>query len=182
LSVLGNRVRFLLSPQFDAYEHIAKLVHGDVADIGFGTGFGMHLYAEGANKVDGYEIDKECIDFARRAFPSDVLKFHYGNILEGLKENYDVITMVDVIEHIPQDSLAIQNAYSALRDDGCLIVTTPNRLSRYRKSDNHIREYSPDGIMDLLNKQFTKVTLCDIELQPLTSKYYNPIIAICHKN
>ena len=34
---LWSRLRYMLSPQFDIYETVSKVVHGDVADIGCGT-------------------------------------------------------------------------------------------------------------------------------------------------
>jgi hypothetical protein len=87
--------------------------------------------------------------------------------------------MIDVIEHIRQDHDAIKNCKRLLSKDGSFICSTPNRLSRYRKSDYHVREYSPDDLKKLLGSVFDNVGLVDFELQPLESEYTNPILAVC---
>jgi hypothetical protein len=87
--------------------------------------------------------------------------------------------MIDVIEHIREDALAIQNCKKLLNANGTFIISTPNRLSRYRKSDYHVREYSPDELRELLEGVFKNVGMVDYQLQPMESDYINPILAIC---
>ena len=55
----------------------------------------------------------------------------------------------------------------------------PNRLSRYRKSAYHVREYAPAELRKLLLGVFRNVELVDYELKPLVSEYMNPILAVC---
>ena len=85
MSILWNRLRYMLSPQFDAYEQVAEQTHGRIADIGCGTGFGTHLLANGGNTVFAYEVDSEALKFAQRAFPSDRVTYSYGNIVKGIE-------------------------------------------------------------------------------------------------
>lgn len=177
MSILWNRLRYMLSPQFDLYEQIAKHTHGKIADIGCGTGFGTHLLCNGGNTVHAYEIDSDALNFARRAFPSDRVTYNYGNIVNGIDEyDFDFVVMVDVIEHIGSDMLALENACGLLRAGGRLICSTPNRLSRYRKSDNHVREYSPGELRELLGLTFSDVTIKNYKFEEDESMYINPII------
>ena len=87
--------------------------------------------------------------------------------------------MIDVLEHIKDDDLAIKNCRKLLKDTGSFICSTPNKLSRYRKSDYHVREYSPQDLKVLLSEFFKDVAICNFELKPTSSDYENPIIAIC---
>ena len=175
--ILWNRMKYLLSPQYDIYRAISKVVSGKVADIGFGTGFGMHLLAQNA-EVTGYEVDKGSIDFAQSVFP--YLTFKQGDIRKGIEGKFDFVIIIDVIEHIKQDKKALENVRAMLNPDGKLILSTPNRLSRYRKSSNHIREYAPKELEGILKRIFfNKVELRDYQLKPLVNQYENPIIAIC---
>jgi len=176
--ILWNRMKYLLSPQFDIYREVAKVVSGKVADIGFGTGFGSHLLTHRA-KVIGYEIDENAIKFASDVFP--YMTFKYGDIREGIKmeSSFDFVIMIDVIEHIRQDKKALENARKMLRPNGKLILSTPNRLSRYRKSNNHIREYAPKEFEGILKRTFNSVEVLDYQLKPLVSQYMNPLIAVC---
>ena len=174
--ILWNRMKYMLSPQFDIYRIVSKVVSGKVVDIGFGTGFGMHLLAQNA-EVTGYEVDKGGIDFAESVFP--YLTFKQGDIREGIEGKYDFVIMIDVIEHIRQDKKALENAKAMLKPGGKLILSTPNRLSRYRKSKNHIREYAPKELEGILKRIFSVVELKDYQLKQLVNEYENPIIAIC---
>lgn len=170
----------MLSPQFDIYEQVAKIVHGNVLDIGSGTGFGTHLFARTAAKVVGCEIDETALKFSKKTFSNGKVSFHSFDITQPITPaNYDFVTMIDVIEHIKKDSLAIQNCVDLLHKDGTFICSTPNRLSRYRKSNYHVREYSPGELKELLSGVFENVGMVDFQLQPMESEYTNPILAIC---
>ena len=173
--ILWNRIKYLLSPQFDIYKQVSKVIHGQVADVGFGTGFGMHLLAQHAEVV-GYEIDENGIKFASDVFPA--LTFKYGDIRDGIESKFDFVIMIDVLEHIRQDKKTLENAKKMLKPDGKLILSTPNRLSRYRKSDNHVREYAPKELEGILKRYYGSVKLLDYKLSPIVSDYENPLIAI----
>lgn len=179
MTELWKRLRYVLSPQFDIYECVAQVVRGNVADIGFGTGFGTNKLIEKANKVYGFEIDQEAITFAKRVFPSNKLSFEYGNIEKGIEGKFNFVVMIDVIEHIARDKSAIQNAKKMLVPKGILICSTPNRLSRYRKSEGHIREYSLEEFGKLLNEVFPTVDIRNYNLGKNATQYDNPLVAIC---
>ena len=177
---LWGRLRYVLSPQFDIYEQVAKVVSGDVADIGSGTGLGTHLLARNADSVIGYEIDEGAKKFADRTFSNGKVHFLSRDITKMLLGiRYNFVTMIDVIEHIKDDYKVLEHAKKMLFDNGTLILSTPNRLSRYRKSEYHVREYAPDEIGELLNSVFDNVALSDFEMKPLESVYTNPILAVC---
>lgn len=173
----------MLSPQFDIYEQVSKVVHGEVADIGCGTGFGTQLFARNATMVNGYELDETALKFAERTFANGKVKFYSGDItsLENPVVPFDFVTMIDVIEHIRDDLAAVRACWRILKDNGIFICSTPNRLSRYRKSEYHVREYSPDELKTLMGKAFKRVDLLDFCLQPMESDHFNPIIAMCYK-
>lgn len=178
--ILWNRFKYVLSPQFDIYSEISKVVRGRVADIGFGTGFGTHLLSVHAKEVMAYETDVEAINFAEKVFPLPKLRFLFGDISEGIDEkHFDFITMIDCIEHLKHDHRGLENAKAMMSENGALILSTPNRLSRYRKSPEHIREYAPKELEALCRKVFVSVSMKDHRLEPLASQYQNPIIAVC---
>lgn len=178
---LWNRLRYVLSPQFDIYEQVAKVVRGNVADIGFGTGFGTHLLTANARGVTGYEADTDAVGFAEKVFPIAKLQFKHGDITKGIEADgeYDFVVMIDIIEHIKHDKQALLNVKKMLRPSGTLIISTPNRLSRYRKADTHVREYAPKEFEGVLGLAFPSVSLRTFKLEPLASGYENPMVALC---
>jgi 2-polyprenyl-3-methyl-5-hydroxy-6-metoxy-1,4-benzoquinol methylase len=130
--------------------------------------------------VHGHETDQGAIDFARKVFPLKNLYFNYGDILKQDDETvYDWVLMIDVLEHIEKDKQALKQVKKLLCKDGSFIISTPNRLSRYRKAETHVREYSPKELETILRRVFISVELKDYKLDPLTSPYENPILAIC---
>lgn len=178
--MLWNRLRYVLSPQFDIYEQVAKIVRGRVMDIGFGTGFGMHLFSINAKEVCGCEISEQSVRFAERVFPIAKMCFRYGNIEKGIDDiPYDFITMIDVIEHLEDPKRALLNVKKLMAVNGTFVCSTPNRLSRYRKSDNHVKEFTPKEFETLLKMAFTHVSLRNFKLDALTNQYENPLIAVC---
>ena len=180
--IIWNRLKYVLSPQFDIYEQVSKVVRGRVADIGSGTGFGTHLLTIHAREVIGYEVDEDAIRFAEKVFPIPKLSFAYGDTEKGIQgEQYDFIVMIDVIEHLKNEKKSLENIKKMLADNGQLILSTPNRLSRYRKSDNHQREYAPKELEGILKRVFVDVSLRNHLLEPLASQYQNPLLAVCRK-
>jgi len=181
MSIIWNRLKYVLSPQFDIYEQVSKVARGNVADIGCGTGFGTHLLTCNAKQVIGYEVDRDALRFAEKVFPLKALSFSYGDLAYGIPGQFDFVIMIDVIEHLKQDKKALENVKDMLKPNGQLILSTPNRLSRYRKSENHIREYGPKELKGLLKKVFVDVSLRNHLLEPLASQYQNPLLAVCRK-
>ena len=182
--IIWNRLKYVLSPQFDIYKTVAKIVRGRIADIGFGTGFGSHLLATNGADVYGFEVDETAIRFAQEVFTSDKLHFTYGDIvtrrgMDGLNNIFDWVVMIDVIEHIEDDRQAVMNVRKCLKEKGLFVCSTPNRLSRYRKSSEHIREYSPEELRGLLKQVFATVELRNYKLEPIGSQYENPLLAVC---
>ncbi len=178
--LIWNRFKYVLSPQFDIYDVIKKVVRDKVADIGFGTGFGTHLLNVNAKEVYGYEIDENAIQFAKAVFPFKNLHFEYGDIVKGIDgQEFDYIVMIDVLEHIKEEKIALDNAKKIMAKDGTLILSTPNRLSRYRKGESHVREYAPKELEGILKRHFVSVSIRNYRLEPLASQYDNPLLAVC---
>lgn len=177
---IWNRLKYVLSPQFDIYDQVCRVVRGNVADIGCGTGFGTHLLSVHSASVTGYETDKDALRFAEKVFPLKNLRFAYGNVEKGDIEGiYDFVVMIDVLEHLKYDKRALIHVKGMLGPGGQLIMSTPNRLSRYRKSVDHYREYGPKELEGLLKKVFISVSLRNHKLEPLASQYQNPLLAVC---
>lgn len=181
--LIWNRLRYVLSPQFDIYESVAKVVRGKVADIGFGTGFGAHLFVVNGKQIFGYEIDEQAIRFAERAFPMSQIYFRFGDIEKGIDDGgFDFVVMIDVLEHTKDDQKTLLNVKKMMAPSGSFIMSTPNMLCRYRRSEDHVREYGPKDLERLLKQVFVNVSLRNHVLDPIASRHENPIVAICRND
>ncbi len=75
----------------------------EVLDLGCGIGITTeHIASLGVKKVVGVDLSPKLIAFARKSVPQ--AEFREGDITNlELHRTFDVITLVDVIEHIPEE-------------------------------------------------------------------------------
>lgn len=117
-----------------------------VLEIGVGSGTSMQtLYPEGV-EVYGLEPDVRNAEIARRRTQRPV----YVGALERLPEEvrtepFDVVTLFDVLEHLPDDVGALRRLRELLRPEGKLVLTVPAYMwlwSRHDVVNEHYRRYT----------------------------------------
>lgn len=131
-------------------------------EVGCGTGFvlsGIHdAFPEVSLK--GSEFFPEGLAFARDRIPTasfeqlDARKFEETG-------TYDVIGAFDVVEHIPEDELVLQNLGNGLRKGGHLILTVPQHRWLWSVVDEvacHVRRYSRSELCQKVESAGLKVT------------------------
>jgi len=160
---------------------------GRLLDVGCGLGYFIKKVSAFPNwQVFGYEISPAAAEFAKN-------KLELNNIFCGLveesdflKEYFDIITLWDVIEHIPEPRPLLIYLLSILKDNGILFIHTPNikiqlpkaKIKKFIKGMNpeehyleardHINIYSAQTIKKVLNDNgFLKIKF--IHLHPIQS-------------
>ena len=111
-------------------------------DVGCGTGA---ILAEVSRYFDAYGMDASplAIEFCRKRGLS---KLFVGNLdaFPGT-ERFDIITLLDVIEHIDDDGDALRQAYGRLNEEGAILVTVPAYQWLWSSHDvvnHHKRRYT----------------------------------------
>ena len=100
---------------------------GRLLDIGCGLGFFVKKISDYSNwQPYGIEISKTAADFATTELK--LANIFCGKAEEAdLPKNYfDIITLWDVIEHIPNPDKILNYIGSILKDGGLLFIHTPN--------------------------------------------------------
>jgi 2-polyprenyl-3-methyl-5-hydroxy-6-metoxy-1,4-benzoquinol methylase len=105
-------------------------------------------------KVTGIDVSKEAVDLAKRNNPD--IDFLVSD-LESFKteKGYDLITAIDVIEHIENDKIALTRMRHLLQDNGILLMSLPHSMRYWTKSDEtggHYRRYSKRETADKLKE------------------------------
>ncbi|PJZ71015.1 SAM-dependent methyltransferase [Leptospira perolatii] len=141
-----------------------KVKSGRILDVGCGLGFFVKTVQtmRPSWEAIGYEISEKAVKFGREK--NGLTTIFPGIVQEsGLpKESFDIITLWDVIEHIPKPHSLLQYLYGLLKPGGFLFVQTPNfpvqlfkaRLKVFLKgmqADGHYLE-AKDHINDYTEK------------------------------
>jgi 2-polyprenyl-6-hydroxyphenyl methylase/3-demethylubiquinone-9 3-methyltransferase len=103
------------------------------ADVGCGAGLLAEPLARLGAEVTGLDPAPENIAAARLHAEGQGLAIDYrvGSV-EALTGRYDLVTSLEVIEHVNEPRAFVQGLADALADDGLLILSTPNRTAMSR--------------------------------------------------
>jgi SAM-dependent methyltransferase len=103
----------------------ARAPKGRLLDVGCGTGVFLAVMRERGWQVAGLEPNEAWADQLRRNLGLDV---QTGTLEDAPPElgQFDVVSMLDVIEHLADPLAALAAARRVLRPGGLLVLTTPN--------------------------------------------------------
>jgi 2-polyprenyl-3-methyl-5-hydroxy-6-metoxy-1,4-benzoquinol methylase len=142
--------------------------HSKVLDIGCAAGFFLRVMRERGHDVRGLELSSAIARIAHehlgeeRVFvgaledlPADASGFERGS--------FDLVTMWDVLEHVPDPQSLLRHARAMLRPGGTLILETQNVDSRFAqllgrrwqhyKHQEHLYHFNPATIARLLQQE-----------------------------
>jgi 2-polyprenyl-6-hydroxyphenyl methylase/3-demethylubiquinone-9 3-methyltransferase len=103
-----------------------------VLDIGCGGGILSEAMAAKGAKVTGIDMAEQSLEVARlhlleSGFQIDYQQSTAESFAEQNAEQFDVVTCLEMLEHVPDPSSIIQAAAKMLKPDGCLVLSTLNR-------------------------------------------------------
>ena len=105
---------------------IHKFKHkGSLLDIGCGAGFFIHEARKSGWEVMGIEPSRWACTFARDRLGLQVINDFFPSN-ELLERQFDVVVMLDTIEHLLDPERALMIAKMILKDGGILYVSTPD--------------------------------------------------------
>jgi SAM-dependent methyltransferase len=156
------RGQLLEAEHLARYRWAAALVEGKrVLDAGCGTGYGAELLARaGAGEVVGVDLDEEVIEAAKKAAAA-AATYATADLRELPAElgDFDVVVCFEVLEHLDEPENALDRLVVALRPDGVLVVSSPNRDVYPPGNPYHKHEFRPDELAKALEARFTHVAL-----------------------
>lgn len=139
-----------------------RSVPGRLLDVGCALGFFMEAARQRGWDATGIDVSSYAVTTAKKRLGSNV---HCGQIQEMnfAEASFDVITMWDVIEHMTDPLQQLQECHRVLKDDGLLILCTPDIGSRVAKAtgerwmgfklaDEHLYYFSSDTAQKMLDK------------------------------
>ncbi len=124
----------------------------NVLDAGCGSGGYVATLCSLGTDAYGVEFDWQKIANSSYTYGKNTIRLLCGDIqqLPFYPRTFDVVLLNEVLEHVPNDDIVLQESYRVLRDGGTLIVFSPNRLFPFethgvfaRKSNYKIPHYIP---------------------------------------
>ncbi|MFH1857513.1 MAG: class I SAM-dependent methyltransferase [Candidatus Omnitrophota bacterium] len=97
---------------------------GKLLDLGTGLGFFLEQARSAGWQAEGLEFSEERAAYAqnRLGFPIHVGTVEEASLREG---TYDVVTLWDVLEHLPNPKQTLLRIRALLVPGGCLVIRTP---------------------------------------------------------
>lgn len=144
---------------------------GTLLDVGCGLGFFVKRVSAFPHwRAFGCDTSKAAVEFAQREL--ELKAIYWGPVEEcDFSDRYfDIVTLWDVIEHVPDPDPLLSSVWNLLRDDGMLFMHTPNvsiqlpkarvtKLVRgmdprlhYLEARDHVNLYSTDTIQRVLHR------------------------------
>lgn len=140
-----------------------------ILDVGCGTGGNLAALRQ-FGQVEGLDHSEEALRYCRERLGPDFL-LHRGALPEGLPPGrFDVVTALDVLEHLPDAVGALRALRQALEPTGvlvCAVPAFPFLWSAHDEVHHHQRRYT----LALLRQQ-----LAEAGLRLRWSSYFNSLL------
>jgi 2-polyprenyl-3-methyl-5-hydroxy-6-metoxy-1,4-benzoquinol methylase len=130
----------------------------NLLDIGCAQGFFLYNASRAGYTTKGIEISQDAAQYAIREFGLDIEAKPFEEL--RFPENcFDVVTLWQVLEHVPYPLTVLKEAHRILKPEGLLVVSTPNiegipaKILRKRWWDIkrlHINQFSTKTLTDIL--------------------------------
>lgn len=143
---------------------------GQALDVGCGTGLNARMLREFAEDIEALESSDEAIAIAREMIPElRVRKGHFPDSASG--GPYQLITLLDVLEHTDDDGAALRRIEELLAPGGVALLTVPALPILWSEHDelaHHRRRYTRASMLEAITRNTS------LEVQRIS--YFNSML------
>lgn len=153
------------------YEHYLRYLFAShyvkgktVLDLACGTGYGSYLLATKgkAKKIFSVDISPKAIQYAKKNYSDSKINYFVdkAELIENIKDNsIDIFVSFETIEHIKKQDAFLKQVKRVMKDDGILIVSTPNTINYPEGNHYHVKELTLKQFNKLLSSTFSNVKI-----------------------
>jgi SAM-dependent methyltransferase len=166
LEVISEADKF----NFWMFETIKPFCSGNVLEVGSGIGNISEVFLNAGFKLSVSDFRKHYVENLASKFSSyhdfqgahlvDLVHPEFENIYIELFGKFDTVFALNVVEHIENDVLAIQNCKKLLRNGGHLIILVPSYpllFNRFDKELEHFRRYTVTSLGTVFSQNNLKI-------------------------
>ena len=122
-----------------------------ILDVGCGTGANLKMLAS-YGKAEGLDISRQALEFCRQRGLESV-KLGAIEQLPYEDGSFELVTALDVIEHLDDDLMGLKEMRRVLRPDGRVLLFVPAFMFLWGVQDdvsNHRRRYTLPGLLKVV--------------------------------
>jgi 2-polyprenyl-3-methyl-5-hydroxy-6-metoxy-1,4-benzoquinol methylase len=139
---------------------------GCMLDIGCAAGFFLKVFQDRGWKVQGVEPNLKMAKYGRDRFGLDITATGFESYMS--KNEYDLITMIQVISHFYDVRKCVEKAYQLLKRNGLLLIETWDKDSLTAKIMGKAwHEYSPPSVTNWFTPSTLKMLMVQQGLKHL---------------
>ena len=125
-----------------------------ILEIGCGTGHNLAMLAE-FGAVEGHELDDAARAVAIARFGPVVGAARLPELSEVAPASYDLVALLDVLEHVEDDVASLVSIAQKLRPGGRILLTVPQHRwlwSGHDVANHHFRRYSQAVLRSVITR------------------------------
>jgi len=147
-----------------------------ILELGAGTGHNLAMLSR-FGKVEASELDPIARKLASERLGREVEEAALPDLSMFPTDSYDLIALLDVLEHVPDDRASLAAIMTRLKPGGALLLTVPANpwmWSAHDVAHHHHRRYRKEEIARLAKEAGYEIEL----LSPFNSLLFAPIAAV----
>lgn len=170
-------------------QHAGGLAGKSVLDIGCGGGILCEAMAQQGARVTGIDMAEQSLKVARMHLHESELEVDYQfstieAFAEKQTEKYDIITCLEMLEHVPDPDSIIASATTLLKPDGQLFLSTINRNPKSFAlailGAEYILRMIPRGTHEYRkfikpSEMASSLRACQMQVKDISGMSYNPL-------
>jgi SAM-dependent methyltransferase len=132
-----------------------------ILEVGCGTGHNLSMLKE-FGQLDASELDRCARALANKRLPRKVKEAKLPDLSMFKRNEYDLVALLDVLEHVPDDLGSLRAIHRRLKPGGALLLTVPANpwmWSAHDTAHHHFRRYTKKQLEELFLRSGLEIEL-----------------------
>ena len=132
-----------------------------VLEVGCGTGHNLAMLGK-FGELDASELDSSARALSTKRLGREVKEAKLPDLSMFKRNSYDLIALLDVLEHVPDDLGSLRAIHRRLKPGGALVLTVPANpwmWSAHDAAHHHFRRYTSKQLEELFLRSGLEVEL-----------------------
>tara|TARA_B100001250_G_C19800530_1_gene790826 strand:+ start:73 stop:984 length:912 start_codon:yes stop_codon:yes gene_type:complete len=159
--------------RYDSFEKLLDINRRKVLDVGSGPGFFLNRGKDRGWDTTGIEPSKQAYSYSSKELGLNIFNIFLNENTKKNLEQFDVVHMSQVLEHIPNPKILLDIVYEKLNSKGLICVVVPNEYNPFQNTliescsydpwwvapPHHINYFSFQSLTSLLEEVGFKILL-----------------------